>query len=52
MLLPGQFLLLLVALTGLLSRAMYKEIPTKIKYFQLATYMIFAAALAYNLIKG
>lgn len=45
-------LLLLVALTGLLSRAMYKEIPTKIKYFQLATYMIFAAALAYNLIKG
>ena len=45
-------LLLLVALTGLLSKEMYREIPTKIKYFQLATYMIFAAALAYNLIKG
>lgn len=45
-------LLLLVALTGLLSREMYNEIPTKIKYFQLATYILFAAALAYNLIKG
>lgn len=45
-------LVLLVGLTGLLSREMYKEIPSKIKYFQLATYIIFAAALAYNLIKG
>ena len=45
-------LLLLVVLTGLLSREMYKEIPTKIKYFQLATYILFAAALAYNLYKG
>ena len=45
-------LLLLVALTGLLSKEMYKEIPTKIKYFQLATYILFAAALAYNLYKG
>lgn len=45
-------LLLLVALTGLLSREMYNEIPTKIKYFQLGTYILFAAALAYNLIKG
>ena len=45
-------LLLLVALTGLLSREMFNEIPTKIKYFQLATYILFAAALAYNLYKG
>lgn len=45
-------LVLLVGLTGLLSGEMHKEIPTKIKYFQLATYIIFAAALAYNLIKG
>lgn len=45
-------LVLLVGLTGLLSEEMYKEIPVKIKYFQLATYIIFSAALAYNLIKG
>lgn len=45
-------LLVLVGLTGLLSGEMYREIPTKIKYFQLATYIIFAAALAYNLFKG
>lgn len=45
-------LVLLVGLTGLLSEEMYKEIPTRIKYFQLATYIIFAAALAYNLIRG
>ena len=45
-------LVLLVGLTGLLSGEMYKEIPTKIKYFQLATYIIFAAALTYNLLKG
>lgn len=45
-------LLLLVGLTGLLSGEMFREIPTKIKYFQLATYIVFAAALAYNLIKG
>lgn len=45
-------LLLLVGLTGLLSGEMYKELPSKIKYFQLATYIVFAAALVYNLIKG
>lgn len=43
-------LLLLVTLTGLLSKEMYREIPTKIKYFQLATYILFAAALAYEMI--
>lgn len=45
-------LLLLVGLTGLLSGEMYREIPTKIKYFQLATYIVFAASLVYNLFKG
>ena len=43
-------LLLLVGLTGLLSGEMYREIPTKIKYFQLATYFVFAAALTYSLL--
>lgn len=45
-------LLLLVALTGLLSKEMFREIPYKIKYFQLATYMIFSAVLAYNVISS
>ena len=45
-------LLLLVSLTGLLSGKMYREIPTKIKYFQLATYIVFAVSLVYNLCKG
>lgn len=42
-------LLLLVTLTGLLSGEMYREIPQKIKYFQLATYLIFLAAIIYNM---
>ena len=43
-------LLLLVALTGVLSKEMFREIPGKIKYFQLATYIIFMIALTENLI--
>lgn len=43
-------LLLLVSLTGLLSKEMYREIPQKIKYFQLAVYLIFSAAIVYNMI--
>ena len=35
-------LLLLVILTGVLSKAMFKEIPTKIKWFQLGAYIMFA----------
>lgn len=42
-------LLLLVLLTGLLSGEMYREIPQKIKYFQLATYIVFSVAIAYNM---
>ena len=42
-------LFLLVVLTGLLSREMFREIPTKIRYFQLATYIFFAVALTYQL---
>lgn len=42
-------LLLLVLLTGLLSSEMYREIPQKIKYFQLATYIIFSVAIVYNM---
>lgn len=44
-------LLLLVFLTGVLSKEMFKEIPAKIKYFQLATYIFFAVSLIYNLFK-
>lgn len=43
-------LLLLVILTGLLSKEMYREIPAKIKYFQLMTYILFAFVLAYQMI--
>lgn len=42
-------LVLLVVLTGVLSKEMYSEIPTKIKYFQLVTYILFAVALAYKM---
>lgn len=42
-------LLLLVTLTGLLSGEMHREISRKIKYFQLATYLVFTAAIAYNM---
>lgn len=44
-------LLLLVVLTGVLSREMFQEIPNKIRYFQLATYVLFAVALAYQLFR-
>lgn len=44
-------LLLLVLLTGLLSREMFQEIPGKVRYFQLATYVLFASALLYQLLK-
>ena len=43
-------LLLLTILTGLLSEQMVKEIPTKIRYFQLAVYLIFAGSMMKNLI--
>lgn len=43
-------LVLLVVLTGLLSKEMYREIPTKIKYFQLVTYILFAVVLAHQMI--
>lgn len=43
-------LLLLTALTGLLSEQMHKEIPEKIRYFQLGTMIIFAIALVKNLL--
>lgn len=42
--------LLLVLLTGLLSREMYRELPDKIKYFQLVTYVVFATAIVYNMV--
>lgn len=44
-------LLLLVLLTGILSKEMFREIPDKIRYFQLATYVCFVAALLYQIIK-
>lgn len=44
-------LLFLVLLTGVLSKEMFNEIPAKIKYFQLAVYIIFAVSLIYNIIK-
>lgn len=43
-------LLLLTALTGLLSEQMNKEIPEKIRYFQLAVMLLFAIVLIKNLL--
>lgn len=43
-------LILLTALTGLLSEQMHKEIPGKIRYMQLAVYLIFAAVLMKNIL--
>lgn len=43
-------LLLLAALTGLLSEQMHREIPEKIRYFQLATYILFSCVLLRNLL--
>lgn len=45
-------LLLLTALTGLLSEQMHKEIPSKIPYFQLAALVLFALSLIKNLLTG
>lgn len=44
-------LVLLVILTGLLSDAMFKEIPGKIKYFQLGAYAVFAIVSGITLIQ-
>lgn len=43
-------LLLLTALTGLLTEQMHREIPNKIRYFQLATLILFAIVLIKNLV--
>lgn len=43
-------LLLLTALTGLLSEQMHKEIPAKIRYFQLAIYLVFVGVLIKNML--
>lgn len=43
-------LILLTALTGLLSQEMSREIPDKIRYFQLAVYVLFAISLLRNLL--
>lgn len=41
-------LLLLTVLTGLLSEQMHRELPEKIRYFQLAIYVLFACVLLKN----
>lgn len=43
-------LILLTALTGILSREMSREIPDKVRYFQLAVYILFAISLLRNLL--
>lgn len=43
-------LILLTVLTGLLTEQMHKEIPARIRYFQLATYLIFVCVLIKNLL--
>lgn len=43
-------LLLLTVLTGLLSEQMHREIPAKIRYFQLAIYVLFACVLLKNIL--
>ena len=43
-------LLLLTALTGLLSEQMHREIPGKIRYLQLAVYLVFACVLIKNVV--
>ena len=42
-------LLLLTILTGLLSEQMHKDIPGKIRYMQLAVYLMFAGVLIKNI---
>lgn len=43
-------LILLTCLTGLLTEQMRKEIPSKIRYFQLGTYIVFTCVLIKNLL--
>jgi hypothetical protein len=43
-------LLLIVVLTGALSGAMFKELPAKIRYFQLASYVLIPAVSGYTII--
>ncbi|MCL2238771.1 MAG: hypothetical protein FWC07_02325 [Defluviitaleaceae bacterium] len=43
-------LLLIVVLTGALSGAMFKELPAKIRYFQLASYVLITAVSGYTII--
>jgi ABC-type nickel/cobalt efflux system permease component RcnA len=43
-------LLLIVVFTGVLSGAMFKEIPEKIRYFQLASYVLITAVSGYTII--
>lgn len=45
-------LILLTALTGILSEQMHKEIPAKIQYFQLVTLVLFAMVLIKNLLSA
>ena len=44
-------LILLVILTGALSKAMFKEIPGKIKWFQLGSYVMFAVISGVGIIR-
>ena len=44
-------LLVLVVLTGLLSAAMFSEIPHKVRYFQLGSYVLIAAVSGHALIQ-
>ena len=45
-------LLVLVVLTGLLSGAMFKEIPHKVRYFQVGAYILIAALSGHALIQN
>lgn len=45
-------LILLTALTGLLSEQMHREIPGKIRYLQLTVYIVFACVLIKNLLSA
>jgi len=44
-------LLVLVLLTGVLSGAMFKEIPGKVKYFQLGAYVLIAVMTGHSLLQ-
>ena len=45
-------IVVLVLLTGLLSGAMFKEIPNKIRYLQLGSYVLVAAVSGYTLLQS